>query len=364
MLVANRAVCDVSDKDARRIRQIVEAGRANYRAFDNFVCRLRIRAGRPRKGSDRPVPEIATELQVAEARWVRKGTKEYYAVRTVRSTPEATPRGELVKHAYILAGVFVHDGRNAMIRDPGLPKTGEPLRLRVSDDANSAPMEILHTWNTYGSMYNDRGVLWTYLSQLLSSVRKPRKIMLGLSVVQEKGRRLEKITFDLGGEPPTRNTVWADPTRGYLAVRNTSQVQGYPPRTAVIEEARRYGEHWFPWKARVFYADPENFCFETEVLELKLGAARDVDFTTELPRKSEVISITPLMARPVVLNEKRRVALNDVPSLLAKLASQPVTDTSPRAVGRKENTSWWKWGLLATGTAMVFAGLYLRFRRT
>ncbi len=354
------ASAEVSEREARRIRQIVEAGKANYRAFNNFVCRLRIRIGTPQQSSSQTVPPIATELEAAEARWVRKGKKESYAIRVVRSTPTTGKHGEFVGGGFVFPGVFVHDDQYVMLRDPAPATDKDLLQVRVSDDVNGAPMEIMTTWNNYGIAYNDGGVIWVYLSDLFANVPKPREMMVALSTVREEGRRLEKMTISLGTKPPSRITVWTDPARGYLAVRTTLQFEGQTPLTAVITEARQFGKHWFPWKTRLLRTKT---CTEVEVVELKLGAARDGDFAVDVPEKSILRRVADPTGKQIVLEQPRRVALGDVSKLLSNIDSQPARVGSPRLAPRKDRGRLWKWGLISVGAILVVAGLYFRFQR-
>ena len=366
LLFSNRASCEVNERDARRIRQIIEAGRANYLAFDNFVCRLRIRVGSARKSSKSSstfVPEIATTLQTAEALWIRKGEKELYTVRVIQSTPRVGRSGEFVAAGYIPTDTFMHDKHHVMICDPESRNKDEPRRLQVSDDVAGSPMEILHTWNTNGIRSNDGGVIWYYLSDLLASVPKPRDHMVAFSVTQEKGRRLEKITLDLGGTPGSRLTVWTDPKKGYLAVRSSFSVKGFPPRIGVVAEARQFGEHWFPWKARVLYGE-SNTCFETEVLELKPGMANDSDFAIELRKGSVIDRQFDPTGKQIVLDGTRRLTLEDVPELLSEIASQPRRGSTPQVARRRDGGIAWTWVLLVTGALLVIVGVYFKIRST
>ncbi len=370
LLCGERANGEVSDRDARRIRQVVEAGRANYLAFDNFVCRLRIRVGRAASPSSTSAPQIKTVYETAEARWVRKGKNQFYEIFIVEAATLASSGEEFATGGYLADGIYVLDDQYAMVRSPAREKQGRLVQLSVSDDIGGVPMEMLHTWNTYGYMYNERGIISVYLAEFLARYSDREETMVDYSVVRQNGRKLEKVTLDLGGQPPIRNTVWIDPARGYLGARNSWQTmigsqRFHPQRIGVIVESRQFGPRWFPWKSRSYYTDTGTdvvTCFETEVLELKLGAARDTDFAVALP-KGAIVRLWDSSGRQSVLDSPRRVRLDEVPRLLAETSALPGLNASREVVVRKDRSRWWKWGLIGTGAVLLVGGLCLRLLR-
>ena len=102
---------------------------------------------------------------------------------------------------------------------------------------------------------------------------------------------------------------------------------------------------------------------EVEVVELKLGGARDGDFTVELPKKSILTRVLDTTGKRIVLDQPRRVALGDVSKLLSDIDSQPARIGSPRVRPRKDRGRLWKWGLISVGAILVVAGLYFKFQR-
>lgn len=360
---------DVSKQEARRIRQVIEASRASYLAFDNFVCRLRIRVGEANRPSSTSAPEITKIHETAEARWIRKGDKQYYEVLYVQSPPAASGSGEMTRGGHIFPQICVHDRHHMMIRNPPSKNKDDIVQLSISDDVKGAPMEMLHTWNTYGYMYNDLGVVGPYLAAYLAMLSNPRKYMRDYTVVRQDGRKLDKITLDLQGRPPTQSTSWVDPSRGYLVIRNVMEaLKGRSGRNfrrvGVIVEARPFGKRWFPWKARAYhdYGEAACTCFKTEVIELKLGAARDADFAVDLPRGATV-RIWDNSLRMRKIDEPIRVTLDELPRLFDEISALPARHSTRKLVVRKNRSRWWQWTLLAVGTSLLAVGLYIKLRR-